>query len=333
MPASPKPTFPSPAAVLPGEADILANVLADLSDDHAKLVYADWLEERDDPRGPLLRTFVTAFRAGKPLPAVTAARQPWRDLVGITLMKKLRAVRLTDHTDQLLRLARPALTFKAARAAETALAVGASKLGGRPDLPPGTNWPKWRKEPLAFLAQFNLADLRASPVCGELPAAGVLSVFYAGDDKAFDNSDKGGWRVFHFPHAPALARRDFPADLDEDDRFRPCRVSFTEILTLPERDSPWELDLPPAAEDGADNDPYGKLIEDEGSLGNRLLGYASSLQNDVYNRKKVRHFLTVDSDDKPGWMWGDTGLLYFTIAEEHLRDNRFDRIRFEMQCC
>ena len=48
--------------MLPGEADVLANVLADLSDHDAKLVYADWLEERDDRRGPLLRKFVTAYQ-------------------------------------------------------------------------------------------------------------------------------------------------------------------------------------------------------------------------------------------------------------------------------
>jgi uncharacterized protein (TIGR02996 family) len=332
MPKKLKAGFPRPAAILPGETDILANVLADQCDEHAKLVYADWLEERDDPRGPLLRNFLTAYRAGKKLPAVTATPQPWRDLVSITLMRKLRAVGLADHTNALLRLARPALTFTVVKATDPALVIGATKLGGRPDLPPETRWPRWRKEPLGFLAQFDLAALRGSPVCRELPGAGLLSIFYAGSDRAFDNSDAGGWRVFHFPAASALTRQDFPADLDDDLRFRPCCVSFTEILTLPERDSPWEHDLPPEPEGGADTDPYRKLF-DEGSLGNRLLGYASSLQNDVHNRKKVRHLLTIDSDDRPGWMWGDSGLLYFTIAEEHLRATRFDRVRFEMQCC
>ncbi len=66
MPAPP--AFPDPAAPLPGEADLLAKVVADLRDDTAKLVYADWLEERDDPRGPFLRAVVTAARAKKPLP-------------------------------------------------------------------------------------------------------------------------------------------------------------------------------------------------------------------------------------------------------------------------
>ena len=130
MPA-PKPAIPNPAATLPGEADILANVVANLADDHAKLVYADWLEDRDDPRGPLLRNFVTAYRAGKKLPAVKSAPQSWRDLVGITLIEQARPA-LARHTDTFLRLARPASTFEATQEPGANLEVGASKLGGLP---------------------------------------------------------------------------------------------------------------------------------------------------------------------------------------------------------
>src|SRR4051794_23842402 len=103
----PRPAIPNPAATLPGEADILANVLTNLSDDPAKLVYADWLEEHDDPRGPLLRRFVTAYRGSKKLPQAKSTPQPWRDLVGITLIARLRGTDLAARTDQLLALARP----------------------------------------------------------------------------------------------------------------------------------------------------------------------------------------------------------------------------------
>src|SRR5436309_5755530 len=108
--------FPGPAAPLPGEADLLARVAADLRDDTAKLVYADWLEERDDPRGPLLRQFVTAFRAGQKLPPVKGFPKPWCDLVGITLLQGTRKAGLEEHADTFLQLARPALTFKSTKA-------------------------------------------------------------------------------------------------------------------------------------------------------------------------------------------------------------------------
>lgn len=324
MPA-PKPAIPNPAATLPGEADILANVVANLADDHAKLVYADWLEDRDDPRGPLLRNFVTAYRAGKKLPAVKSAPQPWRDLVGITLIEQARPA-LARHTDTLLRLARPASTFEATQEPGANLEVGASKLGGLPDMPAEVEWPVWTRGTLAFLAQFNLTDLVPSVACRELPAEGLLSVFYDSEGEAFEPSDIGGWRVFHFPDVLRLARREPPRGLAEAARFRSAGLTFTETLTLPCGYSPWDEEL--ALGDG--RDAYGELLEP--GMGHRLLGYAHPCQNDVYGQKGIRHLLTIDSDDAPGWMWGDAGLLYFTMAEADLQQHKFDRVRMEMQC-
>jgi uncharacterized protein (TIGR02996 family) len=229
MPAKPKSALPDPAAVLPGESDILANVLADLSDDNAKLVYADWLEDRDDPRGPLLRNCVKAYRAGKRFPALKAASPTWRELLGLTLMSQFRARGLGSQTDKLLALARPALTVASAAAPEKSLPVGASKYGGRPDLPPGTKWPKFKGAPLAFLGQLNLAELRASPAVREMPAAGVLSVFAAYDlESGNDDFPKGSWRLFHFPDATKLARRELDAELPDESRFPSCRLWFAE---------------------------------------------------------------------------------------------------------
>src|SRR5690349_6703751 len=70
------------AAVLPGEADMLAGVVADLRDDTRKLVYADWLEEHGDPRGRFLRRFLAAFGpSGKgQLSGSRPFSQAWRDL-------------------------------------------------------------------------------------------------------------------------------------------------------------------------------------------------------------------------------------------------------------
>ena len=52
------------AATLSGEMDLLAQVAANPVDDTAKLIYADWLEERDDLRGTFLREVVEVRRAG-----------------------------------------------------------------------------------------------------------------------------------------------------------------------------------------------------------------------------------------------------------------------------
>lgn len=42
--------IPISASPLPGEAEILGHVVSDLNDLARKLVYADWLDDHDDPQ-------------------------------------------------------------------------------------------------------------------------------------------------------------------------------------------------------------------------------------------------------------------------------------------
>jgi uncharacterized protein (TIGR02996 family) len=330
LPAKPKSAFPSPAASLPGELDILANVLVDLSDEHAKLVYADWLEERDDPRGPLLRNFITASRAGKKLPAVKSAPESWRNLVGLTLMMKFRETDLAPKTDEILALARPAIAYKTVKAAERTIPVGASKFGGRPDLPDATEWPRFEDQPLSFLGQFNLADLRPSPVARELPGAGVLSAFCLYLDDGDDDFPDGSWRLFYFPDASKLVRHELDAELYDESRFPSCRLEYTEALTLPDHDSPWADELKALGEPG-----YGETYSDiyYGTCpGDHILGHPYPIQCDILGKKSVRHLLTICGNDETGWEWGDGGALYFTLSEGDLKRGRFDRVKMIMDC-
>lgn len=328
MPTKPESAFPNPAAVLPGEADILAKVIANLADHTAKLIYADWLEERGDLRGLLLRNFINAYREGKKLPSVKPAPKPWCDLVGITMLEKCHDTPLKAKTDHLLALAKPALTFNSEKAS-VECPIGASKFGGRPDMSVGMQWPSWNHGTLSFLGQFNLTHFSETPVCRELPTSGLLSVFYDTEGDVFSSTDEGGWRLLYFPDTSSLKRSDWPSQLGDHARFPECGLTFTETTTLPRVHSPWKNDL---SIEEHERDAYSQLLEEPG-LGHRMLGYAHSLQSDVQGSKDFRHLFTIDSDDAPGWMWGDTGLLYFVISEEDLRQHRFDRTQFEMQCC
>lgn len=244
MAKNPKPVFPKLAATLPGEADILAKVIENFADFDAKLVYADWLQEHDDDRGPLLRDFVNAHREGKKLPATKSQPKPWCDLVGITLIQQLLGTELQEKTDALLALTWPTITYKPVNASDKSLAIGASKFGGCPDLPDDEDWPANDDDaPLSFFGQFNLAELQVSPVARELPAKGLLSVFafYQGDGD--DDFPDDCWRMFYFPDVSKLARRDLPAELEEESRFPACRLQFAESFTLPSPESPWSKDL------------------------------------------------------------------------------------------
>lgn len=318
--------FPKPAATLPGEADILAHVLADQSDDAAKLVYADWLQDRDDPRGPLLRDCVTAFRAGKHLPTSKSAPEPWCDLVGITMMENIHGHDFLAHADKFLRLARPALDYKCAKTADKKIPVGASKLGGLPDLPADVKWPTHDDEPLAFLGQFHFVELSRSVVCRELPAAGWLSVFCAYSGDGDDDFPKGTWRLLHFPAVAKLAR----AASDPEMTFPSGRLTFTETLTLPEEDSPYRKEIG-LGKDVEAWDAYQERIA--GFRGHhQILGYPGQIQGDVLGKKTMRHLLTIGGDNVTGWEWGDGGSLYFILPEADLLAGRFDRVTMEMQC-
>ena len=47
--------------------------------------------------------------------------------------------------------------------------VGASKIGGAPDLPKDFEWPSWNDRPLDFLAQINLAEVAGIEIDAGLP--------------------------------------------------------------------------------------------------------------------------------------------------------------------
>ena len=59
----------------------------------------------------------------------------------------LRANGLARVVDPLLHYALPSIYLTRRPVDEVLLAVGASKIGGTPDLPPDTPWPHWCGEP------------------------------------------------------------------------------------------------------------------------------------------------------------------------------------------
>ena len=61
---------------------------------------------------------------------------------------------------------------------EDDLALGATKLGGLPYLPPGAEWPEWRGAPRNFRAQIRLANIAGYVPDGELPHEGMFSIFF-----------------------------------------------------------------------------------------------------------------------------------------------------------
>ena len=94
--------------------------------------------------------------------------------------------KLTPYHDVISSLALPSLALTTSK--DSSDAIGESRLGGTPDLPPGEAWPAEDGCLFTFVAQLKLADLPILPGL-DLPRQGLLS-FYAGECESA--ADPGG---------------------------------------------------------------------------------------------------------------------------------------------
>lgn len=265
--------------------------------------------------------------------------RPPRDVAALVAPVSLPAVRMTPTT-----VAGPATCW----------------CGGRPRLPRGYDWPRAAGEPLAFLAQLDLAQVARLVPLDWLPHTGSLAFFYDAVRQpwGFAPEHGGGWRVVHVvdgeeelappvdidpvcvqPHRPlSLSRVLLPPDAER---------SEVEQLELDDR----ELDL---------LSTYREALFDHGPE-HHVGGFPSAVQADRMELEcqLVTHglycgdpsgyrdprraalepgaadwrlLLQLDSDDGAGWCWGDAGRLYFWVREEEARRGDFGGVWAVLQC-
>lgn len=159
-----------------------------------------------------------------------------RDLLG----EQIEHCELGDHREAIEATARPALLLQTCSTDEDELAPGRSKIGGRPDLPNGVEWPRHSSgKPLAFLAQIDLAEAAASARLPGLPDAGLLHVFSVhgwqdegdADPHLPDGEPAEDWTQFLYTKAPGdLARHEIPMG---STRFRPRLLRLSQSSRYP----------------------------------------------------------------------------------------------------
>ena len=267
---------------------------------------------------------------------------------------------LWGMTGEVEKLARPSIRLTARPAAGGALTVGASRLGGLPDLPVGTAWPTWKNTPLAFIAQVRLDEAAPCDPGGCLPKSGLLSFFYDAHQETYgaDPADRGGWQVLYHPDGPASWQpRQPPAGLPAEALFKPCSVTFAHELTLPV--APAQVQPKIKWSDGQIKH-YEQFLEsfptreDHKTLHHRMLGHPEQLQDDMPSQcalmaNGVRSIddpgaagllehkedwlllLQVDSDYNAGMKWATSGMLYYWIERQALAEARFDRTWLVLQ--
>jgi uncharacterized protein (TIGR02996 family) len=329
MPHNP---FPDPAAVLPGEAEMLAAVLADLTDDLPKLVYADWLEERNDPRGEHLRAFVLARQAGRKLPTPYLYAHAWCEMTGVLFEERIRDHDLLPYREKLLALARPALELNDVQLTdESEIPLNGCKLGGLPALPPGTPWPRCDKGHLRFYAQFDLSVLARSMAGRVLPPAGLLSFF---EYQNWRTGEHGPPAVLFTPPDTELVLLDPPGDLDDDcgRPHRPATFTVRESLDFPAWTEPWEEKLGVPMYTGQPelrevSDRFWNFINAQREVTHVLFGYSRPrrLEYDPIPGPEWEQLISFASDRTLNWDWYYGHELFWHIRTDDLKAGRFDR--------
>lgn len=118
-----------------------------------------------------------------------------------------------------------------------AVALGASRLGGAPDLPEGSAWPRARYGLARFLGQFDLADIRARTGSDDLPPSGLLSLFIVGMESSADPVQLHSILI---PEGTPLTRLEIPTDAeafgDLGGPLRPISFSFQHGLSVARAD-------------------------------------------------------------------------------------------------
>lgn len=272
---------------------------------------------------------------------------------------RLGAVGLGRAADDLVALVRPSCRLVPDPSIDCA-AVGASRLGGVPDLAPGTAWPTGPDASLSFVGQINLAEVAEVMPSSGVPASGLLSFFYDAVSQSawgFAPGDDASWSVIYSSDVAACAPMSWPDDLPDEGRFRGVGVRMVHELAFPaaesfdvERlgiESPWST--------------YGRVLGEADDLVSRLLGNPEPVQGDMqvecqlasngvycgdgnYLKRPESQalvpgagswqlLLQIDShEDETGMMWGDVGRLYFWIKENDLASQRWDATWMVLQC-
>ena len=174
--------------------------------------------------------------------------------------------------------------------------LGATRFGGKPDVPPDFVWPTYEGEsydhvvkdrPLTFLAQFNCAELAQFDKEHLLPDHGLLSFFYETDTQCwgYDPKDQGCARVYWFEDMSALSAADFPADMEEDFKFPMVKIKMDSKYSYPSWQDFSEV-FPDEEDDDAFDDAWEELTgEDSEDPDDRsqLLGWPDVIQNSMFD--------------------------------------------------
>jgi hypothetical protein len=189
-----------------------------------------------------------------------------------------------------------------------AIAIGASRIAGPPDLPEGVAWPSVKERRLPMVLQLALADVAAFPAAARLPRDGTLWFFAAqlDDDWSGAEINEVPSAILYAPASTRLVRATMPPESGDEaywDRFDVARVEgWRAHRAASEEDEPREDDVHVLFPTRKDSSAYG-LVPPVGFVG----------------------VLEMRSDYGIGMNWGDAAWATWVVPEADLAAARFDR--------
>ncbi len=321
--------------LLPGERPFLNRVFESVGEFDPLREYAAWLREQGSPRAEFLEGYRRALQSWNvaEFPDPASMPEPWLEVIGHRIVRRLADRGLSRFSDLVCRLARPALRIVTNAGNDEQMPVGCSKFGGFPDLPPEFAWPNGdhcraiynldtagEQRLAGFLGQINLDELADSAAARLLPDSGLLS-FFGFQDLENDNPDMIGVMAQWFPDRSSLVRREPPTELTQGNGcFAPAEIEFQEFLDLPSGSGPWKNDLHELDETDHEAFRFGTWE----NIYN-VLGYAvGTSADDPTPDKQSRHLIFIKGSELSDWLWPD---MHIQIDVDDLRQRAFDRIR------
>lgn len=260
------------------------------------------------------------------------------------------------NKDELIKLIKPGLELGVKPIEIAQQQVGASRIGGIPDLPDHMEWPYFEGQPHAFVAQINLGEIPDFPGRKLLPETGLLYFFFepTHDFGLLLPPESQQFAVYFLDIPEAnLAPRKPPDTLAARWHFRSSEINFVIKETFP------TLGLDPLSgsfyDDVAPLDvrwQISELVSEFMPRSHRMFGHSRSFEGTLesiceYDRLRIAYpelekkeiaelypqgvknwelLLCVPSDGRLGIEWlGDLPTIYFMIHHQDLQMRDFSQ--------
>ncbi len=256
---------------------------------------------------------------------------------------------------------------------EDEIPIGASKLGGHPDLPEGAAWPVVDDVLLEFVGQFRMEEVAPLDETGLLPKEGWLYFFFDGMLTDYgENGTRDRCKVIYFAGDRQALRRVQVPDHEHGIYFSlysPCQVRWETTVNLPPYEELYDFNgmtvtplLDPVDFENSDDcwaynavrrkfwDPgtqfLGNVVNIQGgeekhhAVQKRFPGRYPYVDYDYENRDELEQkmkdlilLFTADSAQEAGMSWGDSGLVYYWIDKADLLAGNWDAVWAILTSC